>query len=53
VKFFRLSLFGNYRYTPDLKMRPMYGLEGESEYPVSAAALRGWSAGVRFKFGSF
>jgi len=54
VRFFRLSLFGTYRWTTNLDMKPMYGLEpGTSPYPVSQQALTGWSAGVRFKFGSF
>ena len=54
VRFFRLSLFGTYRWTTELKMKPMYGLEPEgSPYPVTPHALNGWSAGVRFKFGSF
>ena len=55
VKFFRLAMFGNYRWTPVLNMKPMYGLEEPSPegYRVSGNALNGWSAGVRFKFGSF
>ena len=42
VRFFRLAIFGSYRYTSDLRM------EG-----IPANALRGWSAGMTFKFGSF
>jgi hypothetical protein len=53
VKFFRLSLYGNYRWTTALDMKPMYGLDPSSEYPVGSRAMQGWSAGVRFKFGSF
>lgn len=53
VRFFRLSLFGNYRWTTNLDMKPMYGLDEVSPYAVSPDALNGWSAGVRFKFGSF
>jgi len=53
VRFFRLSLFGNYRWTTNLEMKPMYGLEEVSPYAVGPNALNGWSAGVRFKFGSF
>jgi hypothetical protein len=53
VRFFRLSLFGNYRWTTDLQMKPMYGLGETSPYNVGPHALYGWSAGVRFKFGSF
>jgi len=53
VRFFRLTLFGNYRWTSNLEMKPMYGLDDISPYPVNPQALNGWSAGVRFKFGSF
>ena len=53
VRFFRLSLFGNYRWTTDLNMQPMYGLDPVSIYPVDRQALHGWSTGIRFKFGSF
>lgn len=53
VKFFRLSLFGNYRWTSNLDMKPMYGLDEVSPYSVGRQALNGWSTGVRFKFGSF
>lgn len=42
VRFFRLALFGSYRYTSDIIM------EG-----IPTNALRGWSAGMTFKFGSF
>jgi len=42
VRFFRLSIFGTYRYVPDINM-------------VNARpdALRGWNVGMTFKFGSF
>ena len=55
VKFFRLAMFGTYRWTPVLNMKSMYGLEEPSPegYTVSGDALNGWSAGVRLKFGSF
>ncbi len=42
VRFFRLAVFGSYRYTSDIIM---------TDIPVDA--LRGWSAGMTFKFGSF
>ena len=42
VRFFRLALFGTYRYTSDIIMDN-----------TAADALRGWSAGMTFKFGSF
>jgi hypothetical protein len=42
VRFFRLAVFGSYRYTSDINM---------VNTPVDA--LRGWSAGMTFKFGSF
>ena len=42
VRFFRLALFGKYRYTTDIMMEN-----------VSKTALHGWSAGITFKFGSF
>jgi hypothetical protein len=42
VRFFRLALFGTYRYTSDIIMDN-----------TPADALRGWSAGMTFKFGSF
>lgn len=42
VRFFRLALFGSYRYTSDIIM-----------LNTPADALRGWSAGMTFKFGSF
>jgi len=42
VRFFRLAVFGSYRYTSDIIM---------DDIPVDA--LRGWSAGMTFKFGSF
>ncbi len=42
VRFFRLALFGTYRYTTDLVMAN-----------TPADALRGWNFGMTFKFGSF
>ncbi len=42
VHFFRLAVFGSYRYTTDILI--------ENANPD---ALRGWSAGMTFKFGSF
>jgi hypothetical protein len=42
VRFFRLALFGSYRYTSDIQMAG-----------IPANALRGWSGGMTFKFGSF
>ena len=42
VRFFRLALFGSYRYTSDIIMQD-----------IPANALRGWSGGMTFKFGSF
>jgi hypothetical protein len=42
VRFFRLALFGSYRYTSDIRMAG-----------IPTNALRGWSAGMTFKFGSF
>jgi hypothetical protein len=42
VRFFRLAIFGSYRYTSDIIME---------NTPVNA--LRGWNAGMTFKFGSF
>ena len=42
VRFFRLAVFGSYRYTSDIIM---------VNTPVDA--LKGWSAGMTFKFGSF
>ena len=42
VRFFRLAIFGSYRYTPDINM-----------IFISPDALRGWSGGMTFKFGSF
>ena len=42
VRFFRLALFGSYRYTSDITIPT-----------IPTNALRGWSAGMTFKFGSF
>jgi hypothetical protein len=42
VRFFRLALYGSYRYTSDIIMEN-----------TPSDALRGWSAGMTFKFGSF
>jgi len=42
VRFFRLAVFGSYRYTSDILLQN-----------TPADALRGWSAGMTFKFGSF
>jgi hypothetical protein len=42
VRFFRVALFGSYRYTSDIIMTN-----------APSNALRGWSAGMTFKFGSF
>ena len=42
VRFFRLAIFGSYRYTSDITM---------PDIPTNA--LRGWSTGMTFKFGSF
>ncbi len=53
VRFFRLSLYSNYRWTSSLEMKPMDGLNIISPYPVASNALNGWSFGMRFKFGSF
>ena len=42
VRFFRLALFGTYRYTTDIVMTN-----------TAENALRGWNFGMTFKFGSF
>ncbi len=42
IRFFRMSLFGTYRYTSDIQLRN-----------VSKDALMGWNTGLTFKFGSF
>ena len=42
VRFFRLAVFGGYRYTTDINMEN-----------TAADALRGWTGGITFKFGSF
>ncbi|MEN8230607.1 MAG: hypothetical protein ABFS38_20790 [Bacteroidota bacterium] len=42
VRFFRLALFGGYRYTTDIIMQN-----------TASNALRGWTGGMTFKFGSF
>ncbi len=42
VRFFRLSLFGTYRYTSDIIMEN-----------TPTDALRSWNVGMTFKFGSF
>ena len=42
VRFFRLALYGSYRYTSDIIMEN-----------TPADALRGWNVGMTFKFGSF
>ena len=42
VRFFRLAIFGGYRYTSDIIMES-----------TAADALRGWNFGMTFKFGSF
>ena len=42
VRFFRLALFGTYRYTSDIIMTN-----------TDVDALRGWNFGMTFKFGSF
>lgn len=53
VRFFRFTLYSNYRWTSELDMKPMDGLSIISPYPVAKNALNGWSFGMRFKFGSF
>lgn len=54
VRFFRYTLYSNYRWTSALDMKPMSGLAPEEGfYPMSSNALNGWSFGMRFKFGSF
>jgi len=53
VRFFRFTMFGTYRWTTNLDMKPMYGLGEPSPFLVNQRALEGWSAGIRFKFGSF
>ncbi len=53
VRFFRLALYSNYRWTSALDMKPMDGLIINDPYPVASNALNGWSFGMRFKFGSF
>jgi hypothetical protein len=42
VSFFRLAIFGTYRYTTDIIMQN-----------TAEDALRGWNYGITFKFGSF
>lgn len=48
VSFFRLSFFGNYRYTTDIILENV-------NYPgtISTDALKGWTVGMNLKFGSF
>lgn len=54
VRFFRYTLYTNYRWTSALNMKPMSGLAPEDGfYPMSSNALNGWNFGMRFKFGSF
>ncbi len=54
VRFFRLALYSNYRWTSALDMKPMDGLApGQPFYTVNKDALNGFSFGMRFKFGSF
>ena len=53
VRFFRFTLYSNYRWTSELDMKPMDGLISPSPYPVAKNALNGWNFGMRFKFGSF
>lgn len=53
VRFFRYTLYANYRWTSDLDMKPMDGLTAPSPYFVAPDALNGWNFGMRFKFGSF
>ena len=49
-----LSLFANYRWTPELSPLGLEGsLDESGEYSMANDALTGWSAGIRFKFGSF
>jgi len=48
VKFFRLSLFGSYRYTSNINLG-----DTDDMVDIPADALRGWSVGMTFKFGSF
>ena len=42
VRFFRLALFGSYRFTSDINMTA-----------IPTDAIKGWSTGMTFKFGSF
>lgn len=42
VRFLRLALYGSYRYTSNINM-----------VDIPTDALRGWSVGMTFKFGSF
>ena len=42
VRFFRLAIFGSYRYTSDINIAT-----------IPTNAIRGWSGGMTFKFGSF
>ncbi|MCK5136507.1 MAG: hypothetical protein KAR19_12015 [Bacteroidales bacterium] len=46
VRFFRLALYSSYRYTSDIIMP-----NTSMDTPVDA--LKGWSYGITFKFGSF
>ncbi len=46
VRFFRLALYSSYRYTSDIIM-----INAPVNTPVDA--LKGWSYGITFKFGSF
>lgn len=52
VKFFRVALYGSYRYTSDLLV-DYYSPDNILQFSVPTNALRGFNGGITFKFGKF
>lgn len=52
VKFFRLAVYGSYRYTSDLDI-DYQSADGLTQFSVPSDALRGFNCGLTFKFGKF
>ncbi len=50
VRFFRLALYSSYRHTSDIIM---INTPAGSPVTTPVDALKGWSYGITFKFGSF
>lgn len=52
VKFFRIALYGSYRYTNNVSI-DYYSVDGTKLFTTPDNVLRGFNAGIKLKFGKF